>query len=775
MADTNNLLKSIGAGIDLNISDVVEKQIKEMLTRYRAEIRKASDEAKKSGQDMANGLKTADTQIKSLLSTTQKLNADGSLTETRKGYDELGRSITEVYKAGQLLNRSVSTDSTLAADIKNANELYKEQLANIKKIYELKTRRLGVADGTAVAADIDRQIAETQQLMNANQQLIGMLDQEAVARSKLVGLTQEEAAAQQRYNSALAAQQDKTNANALKNGAGTAELKQLQEAYRQLTNAYRQYNLAVKSGNEVGQAYWSQRGEQLMQEINGIEEKIGSLNIEESVRTRILDLINQARNAEAMHNQNVSGLNNTTSALGQTLDRISSRLLQMAATMLVLRGLTSIWRNATGFAQQYYDKLNEIRIVTGKSQQQANQLGTSYRNLAKNMKVSATEVAVAAAEFWRQGLDEQQVNERLVATTQYAKISAMEFEDAAEVITAATNTMGVSAQHVVDIFAYLGDNSASGPDEVGKAMQKASASAKEFGLTFEWLGAYIATISEATRQAPEVIGTSINSIMARLHSIKEKGFNEEDETRINDIAKALGTIDVALMDNEGNWRDMSDIFSDIASKWDTLSGKQKSYISTTMAGTRQQNYFIALMSDMARGVEDGSRAYELYAGAIGAAGTAAQKYSVWQESVTAAQNRLTTATQEFYSLLNAEWMKGFYENMAGIVEIITAGTDAMNGWNLIIPVATAGIIGLIAVVYKAVTAIKAMQAALAAGSGIASAVSGGTVGAIIAAVGLLATVATMIVGSVSKNAEVEKIDYSGTIQSITSYRDNVAT
>ena len=34
----------------------VEKQIKEMLTRYRAEIRKASDEAKNSGQDMANGL-----------------------------------------------------------------------------------------------------------------------------------------------------------------------------------------------------------------------------------------------------------------------------------------------------------------------------------------------------------------------------------------------------------------------------------------------------------------------------------------------------------------------------------------------------------------------------------------------------------------------------------------------------------------------------------------------------------------------------------------------
>ena len=125
--------------------------------------------------------------------------------------------------------------------------------------------------------------------------------------------------------------------------------------------------------------------------------------------------------------------------------------------------------------------------------------------------------------------------------------------------------------------------------------------------------------------------------MARLHSIKAKGYNDEDLTRINDVAKALGTIDVALMDNEGNWRNMSDIFIDIAGKWDGLNGKQKSYISTTMAGTRQQNYFIALMSDMAKGIDGGSRAYELYAGAMGAAGTAAQKYAVWQESVTASQ------------------------------------------------------------------------------------------------------------------------------------------
>ena len=115
-----------------------------------------------------------------------------------------------------------------------------------------------------MAAELDKQIADTQQLIETNRQFISQLDQEAVSRSRLVNLTQEEAAAQQRYNSALAAQKDRTDAHALKNAVGTAELKQLQNAYQQLTNAYRQYNLAVKSGNEAGKAYWSQSAQQAL-------------------------------------------------------------------------------------------------------------------------------------------------------------------------------------------------------------------------------------------------------------------------------------------------------------------------------------------------------------------------------------------------------------------------------------------------------------------------------------------------------------------------------
>ena len=207
------------------------------------------------------------------------------------------------------------------------------------------------------------------------------------------------------------------------------------------------------------------------------------------------------------------------------------------------------------------------------------------------------------------------------------------------------------------------DASAAGADEIGKAMQKAGATATEAGLSFEWLGAYIATISERTRQAPEVIGTSLNSIMSRLQSIKQKGYNEDDETQINDIAKALRNIDVAIMDNEGNWRAMSDIFMDIAMQWENLDDKTRSYIATTMAGTRQKNYFLSLMDDMKNVTSttgEVSRAMELYQGALDSTGAAAEKYAIWQDSVTAAQDRMKASLDQLYSLFNSDVLKGFY-------------------------------------------------------------------------------------------------------------------
>ena len=231
-------------------------------------------------------------------------------------------------------------------------------------------------------------------------------------------------------------------------------------------------------------------------------------------------------------------------------------------------------------------------------------------------------------------------------------------------------------------------------------MQKATASAEEAGLSFEWLGTYIAVLSEKTRQAPESVGTALNSLMTRIHAIRKTGFNSEDETKISDVNQALASIGVTLMDQNGHWRDLNLVFDDVAAQWDTMTDKQKAYVSTTMAGTRQANYFKTLMQDLSKGVEGGSRAWELYEGAMSSAGTAMEKYAIWEESVQAAQNRLTAELEEFYALLSGDTVKGWYDILAKVVGGLNDATEASDGMNIKLALSAAAVTLLVTSLIK---------------------------------------------------------------------------
>lgn len=386
------------------------------------------------------------------------------------------------------------------------------------------------------------------------------------------------------------------------------------------------------------------------------------------------------------------------------------------------------WSAAIDYATTYYDKLNEIRVVTEMSEADAAKLGESYRNMAEDMNVTSTELASAAVTFYRQGLNDDEVNGRLEWVTKYAKVANISFENAAELVTATSNAMSKDiqgdVQRVVDVFLYLGDHAATTGEEIGKAMQKASASATEFGLSFEWLGAYIATVSEQTRQAPETIGNAFNTMMARMHQIRAQGFNSEDETKINDVAKALATINVTLMDSEGEWRNMNLIYEDVAKQWETLDDDQRAYIATTMAGVRQQNVFYALMNDLSKGLENGSRAWELYEGAMNSAGTATEKYAIWQESIAASQADLTNSLERLYAHLEPTVIKTFYS-------VVTTLVDGLNELGGTIPVIIAGITGLGGAIFALGAGASLMNAILAGAVAMLAALGvGGGIGAL---------------------------------------------
>lgn len=491
-------------------------------------------------------------------------------------------------------------------------------------------------------------------------------------------------------------------------------LKQVTVAYNTLRDAINNYNIAKKANNTSDMQTWQAEIDKQMGVISGVEQIVGSLNIEKNVREQIVLKIQEAKTLQDGFTKGVVG---GTTAASELESQMTGLLTRMFSIMAVIRSISSLIQNTVKYVSEYSDKMNEIQMITLKTDAEVAELADTYRDLAEMMNVSSLDMADAAIYFTRQGLGAEEIEKRLRNVTMYAKAANVEFKDASEIITAVVNSMGLAeqemedgrnaAQRVADVFLKVGDSAATSGQEIGEAMQKAAASAGAFGMSFEWLASYIATVSETTRQEARTIGTALNTIIARLHQIKQQGYNSEDETKINDVQKALAKIGVTLMDNNNEWRDMDTIFQEIGAQWDTLDGKTKSYIATTMAGVKQQNVFLALMNDLGKEnletTEHESRAWELYAKAIDSAGTAEEKYAVYKDSVAASQERLNIAQEKFYALLDSSVIKNWNDMLAGLITNITNGAEAWGSWNIILPAVASGIL-------MVVTALKLTNA-----------------------------------------------------------------
>ena len=186
-------------------------------------------------------------------------------------------------------------------------------------------------------------------------------------------------------------------------------------------------------------------------------------------------------------------------------------------------------------------------------------------------------------------------------TLKMARIAGLDAADATNMMTAALRGFNMeinqtSAQKINDIYSELAAITASDTKEIGSAMERTASIANAANMEFSTTSAFLAQMIETTREAPENIGTSMKTIMARMQQIKE-GNNTEDETDVNDVETALKTVGISLRDTSGQLRDLESVLDELGPKWAGLDRNTQAYLGTIIAGTRQQSRFITLMQN----------------------------------------------------------------------------------------------------------------------------------------------------------------------------------
>ena len=355
-------------------------------------------------------------------------------------------------------------------------------------------------------------------------------------------------------------------------GLDETKLKRVLELYKQITaQAQKMSDLNDEAKASTGKGGVEASAEYLEKQI----EKITSMAITPEIHKQNMAILTDVESLNAalaqagdqilpQYELELSRSTKEAEQLAKASSTIREIFAQFGITFTaatVVRGFQELARSAFDFYKSLDSALNQIYVVSSLNIEQVNKLQNSFINMAKNTGMSIDDVTKSAVLFYQQGLNTDAVLEMTRVTSQFAKVAGIDATDAADKLTAAVNGYCLAAEDaasVADKFNQVAASSAADINELSTAFSKAAAQANQAGVSMDNYLAYIATMEEKTREAPENIGTSLKTIFSRMQQIKT-GENTEDNVDVNAVETALHSVGIALRDTSGQLRDLEEI------------------------------------------------------------------------------------------------------------------------------------------------------------------------------------------------------------------------
>lgn len=365
------------------------------------------------------------------------------------------------------------------------------------------------------------------------------------------------------------------------------------------------------------------------------------------------------------------------------LDSIATSMgntIKWGVTSSIFNTMTSSVEKAWSFSKSLDTSLNSIRIVTGKSADEMERFAKQANKASQNLGRSTRDYTDASLIYYQQGLGDEEVAARTETTLKAANVTGQSGAEVSEQLTAVWNGYKVQAEETemyVDKLAAVAASTASDLEELSTGISKVASAANTAGVDIDELTAQVATIVSVTREAPETIGSALKTIYARLGDLKVDGVDEFGVS-LGQVSGQLEAVGVQVLDESGNMRDMGDIITDLAAKWDTWTAGQKQAVAVAAAGKMQYTRLMTLMEnwDMYR---------EALATSQNSLGTLQEQQDIYMESTEAHLQQLSTAWERVWNAMGdskstnnlIDVLTGLVTGMANFTEAIGGGGDAL--------------------------------------------------------------------------------------------------
>ena len=216
--------------------------------------------------------------------------------------------------------------------------------------------------------------------------------------------------------------------------------------------------------------------------------------------------------------------------------------------------------------------MSEVKAISGASGANLDQMASKAKELGSATKFSATEVAEGFKYMSLAGWDTTQMLDAIDGVVNLAAASEMDLGSASDMVTDYLSAFGLAASdagRMVDEMVYAQSHSNTSTEQLGEAFGNCAANMNAAGQSMETTTAILEAMANQGTKGSQA-GTALAAVMRDITN------------KMADGAIQIGDASVAVMDSEGNFRDLIDILVDVEAATDGMGTAQKaSALSST--------------------------------------------------------------------------------------------------------------------------------------------------------------------------------------------------
>lgn len=373
---------------------------------------------------------------------------------------------------------------------------------------------------------------------------------------------------------------------------------------------------------------------------------------------------------KAEHQAEANAMKENTAASSLLNNSLGTLVLQYMSLRMIISKVVSAFRDALNTMKEVDSELVTIQKTTGYSGDRLDQLTASAYKLASAYGRTATEILGAASVYARAGFKEN-LEDMTELSALLQNVGDLSGEAAAKFLVATNAAWQMNGSYdallrVIDGLNQQTNEAAVDMDALTSGITVAGSVFSNAGESVQTFAGLLGAGVALTQRSGSEIGRGLRTIAMNIRQIKGELDDGEiiDEASISDAAEALHSVGISVADANGELRLTSDVLTDLAGKWGSLTTAEQSYLSQSLAGKRQANILNALMNNW----QEVERQMTLYANG---AGSAMKENEIYLDSWEAKTKQLNAAWTEFVAnLVDTDAVKGALDGLISLVKML---------------------------------------------------------------------------------------------------------